>query len=87
MVQLILENLYFTKTSNISKTRADREKLMADLKSAHQIYIKSTTNTPAPKCVLTSVIKHVLKITKIWAKQNVIYYSCFSGCYSIHFTN
>ena len=56
MVQLILENLYFTKTSNISKTRADREKLMADLKSAHQIYIKSTTNTPAPKCVLTSVI-------------------------------
>ena len=54
MVQLILENLYFTKTSNISKTRADREKLMADLKSAHQIYIKSTTNTPAPKCVLTS---------------------------------
>ena len=56
MVQLKLENLYFNKTSNISKTRADREKLMAYLKSAHQIYIKTTTNTPASKCVLTSVI-------------------------------
>lgn len=66
MVQLILENLYFTKTSNISKTRADREKLMADLKSAHQIYIKSTTNTPAPKCVLTSVMFDVLNLHFIW---------------------
>jgi hypothetical protein len=42
----------------ISKTRADRGKLLSFLESAGQIYPETGLTFEAPKCVLASVVSH-----------------------------
>jgi hypothetical protein len=43
----------------ISKTRADRKKLVLFLESAGQIYPETGLTFEAPKCVLANVINHL----------------------------
>jgi hypothetical protein len=48
------------------KTRADRGKLVLFLESAGQIYPETGLTFEAPKCVLASIIYHVLY--KFWGE-------------------
>jgi hypothetical protein len=48
----------------ISKTRADREKLVPFLESAGQIYPEMSLIFEAPKCVLPSVISIAVMTTQ-----------------------
>jgi len=52
----------------ISKTRADREKLVPFLESASQIYPEMSLTFEAPKCVLPSVIFPAtnLQVMMVW---------------------
>jgi hypothetical protein len=46
----------------ISKTRADRGKLVPFLESAGQMYPETGVTFEAPKCVLASVICYILTL-------------------------